>query len=168
MIIVYVMVIWFSILLFSNRNYFLCAIIILLSCLSNIIIVDSLSLTVPMSYIEEIGFFIKLDGLTAIILTALYLHDKLALRMSLLLAFSVLCHTMIIYDLTVHSSFVSNLFYSWYDELIITVGILQMVISIDGITSALRNIREHLLRFSFYTWCYSKSYSLYQSGRGRS
>ncbi len=168
MIIVYMMVIWFSVLLFSKKDYFLCSIIILLSCISNIVVVDLLNLTLTMDYFEERGFLIKLDGLTAIILTALYYHDKLALKMSLLLAFSVLCHTMIIYDLTVHSSFFSNLFYSWYDELIITVGILQMVISRDGITSALRNIREHLLRFSFYTWCYSKSYSLYQSGRGRS
>lgn len=168
MIIVYMMVIWFSILLFSNKNYFLCSIIILLSCLSNIVIVDLLELTAPMNYIDERGFLIKLDGLTAIVLTALYVHDKLALKMSFLLAFSVLCHTMIIYDLTVYSSFVSNFFYSWYDELIITVGILQMVISSDGITSALRNVRKYLLGFGFYSWCYSKSYYLRQNGRGRS
>lgn len=162
------MVAWFLILLFSNKNYFLCSVIILLSCISNILIVDVFSLTEPMSYIDEKGFFIKLDGLTALILTAFYFMDKLALKMSLLLAFSVLCHTMIIYDITIHSSFVSHLFYAWYDELIITVGILQMVISRDGITSSLRNIREHILRISFYTWCYSKGFSLHQRGRGRS
>jgi len=156
------MVVWFTVLLFSNKNYFLCSIIILLSCSSNILIVDILGLTEPMSYLDEKGFFIKLDGLTSVILTTLYFKDKLAFKMSLLLWFSVICHTMIIWDLTVHSSFVSHFFYSWYDELILTIGLLQMVISSDGITSALRNIREHLLRISFYSWCYSKSFSVHK------
>jgi len=162
------MVAWFSVLLFSNKNYFLCSVIILLCSLTNVIIIDLLGLTAPMTYIEERGFLIKIDGLPAIILTALYLKDNLALKMSLLLAFSVLCHTMIIYDLTVNSSFVSNLFYAWYDELIITIGILQMVISSDGITSALRNIREHILRISFYSWCYSKGLFAHKTSRERS
>jgi hypothetical protein len=167
MIIVYMMVLWFTILLFSNKNYFWCSIVILLSSLSNIIMIDVFSLTESMNYIDEKGFFIQIDGLAAVILTALYAKDRLALKMSLLLVFSVLCHTMIIYDLSVNSSFVSNIFYSWYDELIIAVGILQMVISSDGITSALRNTQIYILRNSFYIWCYNKSYSLYQTSRER-
>jgi len=90
MIIVYMMVAWFTVLLFSNKNYFLCSIIILLSCASNILIVDVFGLTEPMSYLDEKGFCIKLDGLTAAILTTFYFKDKLAFKMSLLLAFSVL------------------------------------------------------------------------------
>jgi hypothetical protein len=159
MIIVYMMAAWFLILLFSNKNYFLCSIVILLSSLTNIIIVDVLNLTGPLSYIAERGFLIKLDGLTAVILTTLYAKDKLAFKMSLLLVFSVLCHTMIIYDITVHSSFVTNVFYNWYDELIMTIGILQMVISSDGLTSALRNIQLYILRISFYSWCIGKGIS---------
>ena len=167
MIIVYMMVAWFLILLFSDKNYFLCSIIILLSCIANILIVDIFELTASMDYYDERGLLIKLDGIAAVVLTALYFKDKLAFKMSLLLMFSVVCHTMIIYDLTVHSSFVSNLFYTWYDELIIMVGILQMVISSDGITSALRRIREHLLRISFYSWCYSKSFTLHNRSGAR-
>lgn len=167
MIIVYIMVLWFSILLFSDKNYFLCSVIILLSCLLNIVIADILELTIQLGYIGERGFLIKLDGLTAIILTYLYFKDRLALKMSLLLAFAVLCHTMIIYDLTVHSSFLSNLFYTWYDELIITVGLIQMVISRDGLISALRNIWDHILRIGFYSWCYSKGLATHKSGGKR-
>ena len=154
------MVVWFGVLLFSNKNYFLCSIIILLSCLTNILIVDVLGLTDPMSYVDEKGLFIKFDGLSAVVLTAFYGRDKLALKMSVLLIFSVTCHFMIIYDLTVQSSFVSNLFYTWYDELIMTIGILQMAVSRDGITSALRNIQTSLHRASFYFWCYTKNISL--------
>jgi len=161
------MVVWFTVLLFSNKNYFLCSIIILLASLLNIVTLDILKLTDQLGYIEEVGILLKIDGCIAFILTTLYFKDKLAFKMSLLLAFSVCCHTMIIYDLTVHSSFVSNLFYAWYDELIITVGLLQMVISSDGITSALRNIREHLLRISFYSWCYSKSFTVHKNGGER-
>ena len=168
MIIVYMMIPWFLILLFSNKNYSWCAIIILLSSLSNILIVDILQLTEPMTYIEERGFLIKLDGLNAVILTAFYLKDKLALKMSFLLAFSVLCHTMINLHLIAESSFVSTAFYAWYDELIITIGILQMAISRDGITSALRNIREFILWVSFYTWCFSKSFASHQKSEGAS
>ncbi len=157
MFIVYIMVAWFLILSFSDKNYFLCSITILIASVSNILIVDVFDLTEAMTYVEEQGLLIKLDGLAAVILTAIYIKDKLAFKMSLLLAFSVLCHVMLVYNLTVHSGFVSNLFYAWYDELIITIGILQMVISRNGIISALRNIRGNILWISFYSWCHSKS-----------
>lgn len=154
--IVYIMVVWFLILLFSDRDYLLCSIVILLASISNILIVDVFGITEQLTYVAEQGFLIKLDGLAAIVLTSLYTKDRAAFKMSLLLAFSVMCHTMLIYDLTIQSSFVSNLFYTWYDELIIIVGLLQMVITSDGITSALRNIWEHILRSGFYSWGYSK------------
>jgi len=160
--------IWFSILLFSNKNYFWCSIVVLLSSLSNILIVSVFDMTGPMSYIQERGFLIKLDGLTAVVLTALYIKDKLAFNMSLLLAFSVVCHTMIICKLLLEPSPLSFFFYFWYDELIMTIGILQMVISSDGITTALRNIREHLLRISFYCWCFNKSISSHKRSEARS
>ena len=167
MIIVYMMVIWFLILLFSDKQYFYCSIIILLSSVANILIVDTYELTKVMSYSEEVFLLIKLDGVTAMILTAFYFRDKLALKMSLLLAFSVLCHTMIIYDITVSSSFASYFFYTWYDELIAIVGLLQMVISRDGIISAFRNIQDHILRASFLPWYHSKSVSSHKrSGEG--
>ena len=167
MIIVYLMVLWFSILLFSDKKYFWCSVIVLASSLSNIIIVDWLELTEPMSYIQEQGFLIKLDGLTAIVLTSFYLIDKLALRMSLLLAFSVLCHIMITYHKMDVSSFLVFVFYFWYDELIMMIGIIQMLVSMNGINSALRKIRDYILRAKFYCYCYSKSIFLYKKSGAR-
>ena len=152
---------FFIVLAFSEREYRYHSAVILFFTVLNICFEIPAS-TNTAEYISNRGVNIAWDGLPAIILTYLYYKDKLAFNMSLLLAFSVLCHTMLIYDLTIHSSFVSNLFYTYYDELIITVGILQMVISRDGITSALRNMRDHILRFSFYTWCYSKSLSSFK------
>ena len=92
----------------------------------------------------------------------------MAWKHALILAFAALCHNMIIYDLTIHSSFISNSFYTWYDELIIMVGLLQMAISHNGLTNALGNVREHILRFSFYTWCYSKSYTSFKRSGAKS
>jgi hypothetical protein len=144
MIIVYIMVAWFTILLFSSKNYFLCSVVILLASMLNIIIVDVYELTAPLSYIDEKTLFIKIDGLTAVILGALYAKDKLAVKMSLLLAFAVICHTMIGLELIASSSFLGNIFYTWYDELVMLIGISQMWISRNGLNSALRNIRYGL------------------------
>ena len=154
---------WFSVLLFSDKKYFLCSIIILLSCVANIAVVDVFKIADALSYVDEKGFFIKLDGLTAVLLIAAYSNktykDELASRMSLLLAFAIFCHTMIIYDLTFSLSLFNNIFYTWYDELIITIGILQMVISRNGITSALQNLRAYLFGLSFHYRNHSKSVS---------
>ena len=162
------MVVWFLILLFSDKQYLYCSIIILLSSIANILIVDIYQLTKVMSYSEEVFFLMKLDGVTGIILTALYFKDKLALKMSLLLAFSVLCHIMIIYSTTVSSSFASYFFYTWYDELIAIVGLLQMVISRDGIISAFRNIQDYIFRSRFLSWYHSKSILAHSSSEKRS
>lgn len=167
MFIVYLMVAWFLVLLFSDNNYHKCAIIILLSSVLNIVVVDMYELTLYMTITDELGTLITLDGVTALALSFLYFKDKLALNMSLLLVFSVLCHGMVIYNI-IHISLVSSIFYAHYDELIMTIGILQMAISSNGITSALRNIREHLLRISFYSHCYSKGFSLHKRSGARS
>lgn len=118
-------------------------------------------------YIYNRNVFILWDGATALILTMFLLFDKEAWKQALLLAFATLCHTMIVYDLTIASSFISVFFYTWYNELIITVGILQMAISHNGLISALRNAREHHQRFMFVFWYYRKSLLLSQK-RGRS
>ena len=74
---------------------------------------------------------------------------------------------MIIYDLTIHSSFASNVFYTWYDELIIMVGILQMAISHNGLTNALGNIREFISGLTNDSRDYNQSVSSPKDGGKR-
>ena len=159
MIVVYLMVIWFTILLFSNKNYFMCSVVILSISLLNIIAIDVMGLTESMTFIEEVGLLIKIDGVTAVLIMALCDKEKLANTMLLLLAFSISCHTMIIYDSIVTSTALTAAIYTWYNELIMSIGILQMAICWNGINSALRNIRGYILRFSFCSWYYIKSLS---------
>jgi len=152
---------FFIILIFSESKYRIHSAIILTFTILNICFAQP-EATNGAEYTLNRGVNLLWDGVTAWVLTRFLMFDKLAWKQALLLAFAVLCHTTIIYDLTVHSSTVSHLFYSWYAELIITVGILQMVISINGISSALRSIRDNILRVRFYSWCYRKGFSAHK------
>ena len=108
-------------------------------------------------FIKGINTAILIDGITAFTLTMFLFIDKLAWKQALILCFATLCHIMIIYDLTIASTWFSVFFYNYYDELIITVGLTQMAVSYDGINTALRNIREFIFRVSLHSWGYSKS-----------
>ena len=108
-------------------------------------------------YIKDVGISVLWDGATALILTMFMVFDRVAWKQALLLAFAVLCHSMIIYDLTIASSIFSNVFYTWYDELIIAVGLLQMGVSYNGFTTALSNLQTLIPRFFLYSISSSKS-----------
>ncbi len=111
-------------------------------------------------YIKDVGISVLWDGATALILTMFMVFDRVAWKQALLLAFAVLCHSMIIYDLTIVSSWFSFLFYNWYDELIIAVGLLQVGVSYNGFTTALSNLRELLLRtYHFFNRSYQSLFT---------
>ena len=100
---------------------------------------------------------IRLDGITAIALA--FAFAKPAFKQAALLVFATLCHTMVLYDLTVTSMQISLFFYNWYEELIVLTGLLQMAAAHDGITSALYGIREHLYRVRDGNHSFSKAIS---------
>jgi len=104
-----------------------------------------------LDYLASKRVLILIDGLTALILTMFLIFDKSAWKYSLILAFAVLCHTMIIYDLTIASSWFTLFFYSYYDELIITVGLLQMGVSYNGFIESLGRVQKLLSRTIFYS-----------------
>ena len=161
----YLVGVWFLFtVVFGDIKYLPHSAILFLMATVNILFVDVFGMVDALSYVESKYLLMWYDILIAIFMIALLKIDTQAWKHAFILAFAALCHFMIIYDLTIHSSFVSNVFYTWYDELIIMVGILQMVISSDGITSALRNAKGFILRISFYSWCYSKSYSPSKKG----
>ena len=157
---------WFLfIILFGNNKYLPHATILFLMAFVNILFVDVFGMVDPLTYVESKDILMWYDIMVALIMITALRIDTLAWKHALILAFAATCHFMILYDLTVYPSFVSYLFYTWYEELIIMVGLLQMAISHNGLTNALGNARELILRLSFYTWCYSKGYtSLKRSG----
>jgi hypothetical protein len=74
-----------------------------------------------------------------------------------LLSFAVLCHFMILYDLTVSQSLITGLFYTFYDELIIIVGLLQVCISSGGIMGLFRKLQSFDYRILLSGILYRKS-----------
>ncbi len=118
-------------------------------------------------YIYNRNVSVLWDGATALILAMFLIFDRTAWKQALLLAFATLCHIMIIYDLTIASSIISLFFYSFYDELIITIGILQMMVSYDGLTTALGRLRESISWAASYSRSYSKRIPLSKKVRER-
>lgn len=97
----------------------------------------------PLSYIETLNTIILIDSSFALSCTMILKLSPSAWKHSLLLCFATLCHCMVLLSLK-HEY--ASIFYLWYDELIILIGLLQMVISYNGFTTALRNIQGLLYR----------------------
>ncbi len=148
----FVMAIYFFIVLCFSKGYRIHSIIIVLYCLVGIYMPES-------NFIKETSTAILIDGVTAFTLTMFLFLDRLAWKQALLLAFATVCHIMIIYDLTIASTWFSVFFYNYYDELIITVGLIQMAVSYNGINTAFRNIWELIHGCSFHCGSYSQSYT---------
>lgn len=83
---------------------------------------------------------ILIDSATAFILLTNQFVSRFSIKIAATLAFAVLCHSMILlYKITTLSE-VKTLtigFYTYYDELIATVGILQLLVSYDGIAGGI-------------------------------
>lgn len=105
------------------------------------------------SYLAKRETYIMLDGATALALTMFMSRDKVVFKQALLLAFACLCHIMIILHFKTSYYYVwaiSKFFYMAHNELIITIGLLQMMVSYDGLIRALSNLQSLLLRTYYY------------------
>ena len=142
---IYVIALFFLfVAVFSDDKYKAGAIIILIVSIVNIVTIGVFGLSDNIGYTESKGVLIYFDSLTAFILTYFLSTDKLAAKQALLLSFATICHIMIIYDLSIYSSSFSNLFYLYYDELIITIGFLQMMVAYAALVNGINNSRRTL------------------------
>lgn len=128
--------------IFGNKDSKIHSVIIFLSCFF-VIAYPLDPATTQESYISKREVYTLYDGVTALILVMFIKKDKAAWKQALLLSFASLCHIMIILSLiNQHAGF----FYNWYSELIFIIGLLQMMVSYDGLTGALSNLQSLLLR----------------------
>ena len=106
------------------------------------------------AYIQKREFLVQFDAVFSLIISMFLRHDKNAWKQALLLSFATFCHIMIIYDLSIYSSSFSSLFYLYYDELIIAIGLLQMMVAyaalVNGITNSRRALSTMLCRSNAY------------------
>ncbi len=119
-------------------------------------------------YVAGCKISILWDGVVVLILSKFLLKDSDAWKQWLLLAFATLCHCMITLYLSTESSEVKEytiFFYTWYDELIIIVGILQMAASYNGMVNGVINLSRKRLRALFWIHGYCsrviQSFSIY-------
>jgi len=138
----FVLMVWFFICLFSpsKKSIFSNVILFLLWLFYSVIMITHSY--DAMTYTENMALLIKIDGATGLVLTMFMRIDTKALRHSLVMAFAVMCHTMILYDLTISSSWFTYFFYNFYDELIILVGLIQLWISYDSFNGTCSRISE--------------------------
>lgn len=148
--IVYLMIPFFFILLFfGERKYMASSFLIAASCVLNLIVDDPINQNFSGDekerlFVLEINIAILWDSAIALILITSKFFNQASGKQASLLSFAVLCHIMLVYDLTVQSYFVTNLFYNWYVELIILVGMLQMAVAYNGFMGALSSLRKHI------------------------
>lgn len=161
------MAIYFFIILLFGYGYRVHSFIILSSCLIGIAIPDMKDESLA-EFLRCVNTSILLDSVTALILSMMLFFDKVAWKQAVLLSFATIAHIMVILDITTNSTAFSLFFYNYYDELIITVGIFQMMVSMNGFNTALRNLWECLSRVDFNLRCYSKNIPLPQIHKTRS
>ena len=150
--------------IFGASEYRASAIIISIASIINIILYN---LTLGSTYIQALELAIKIDVLSVFFLCLVIKFNSASLKQSVLLAFAVFAHIVLLYDLTKSSNAFTNLIYMYYDELIIAVGILQIMATYNGFITALSGLREYLLRISFYCHCHSQSIFLHIKNKAR-
>lgn len=111
-----------------------------------------------LNYIDRISWSAKVDGVIAAVCCSAFIKDKLARAHALLLSFAVLTNSVLI---LYYADSISYSYYVWlfYDEIIIAIGIAQIMASYDRFMDSFRDLREFLHRFNFVFICNTFAYS---------
>ncbi|MCJ8292901.1 MAG: hypothetical protein MJK15_00710 [Colwellia sp.] len=149
---IYLIVAYFGIItVFGNSNTRIHSSILCVSGILSIAFAKeaATSLTIA-EYVYRVNISMIWDGLTAVLLTIFLVFDKTAWKQALLLCLAVFSHMMIVQDLTGQQTSFSHFFYDYYGVLIISVGLLQLAASYDGISDAISNVQDTYHRHTFY------------------
>ncbi len=91
-------------------------------------------------------------------------YDVLASKYAHILCFAGLCHIVVILSIQSKSP---NIFYLWYDELIILSGLLQMWVSKNGMADAIRKLQDSDIGYSSDTHSYNKGSPIQEAAEDR-
>lgn len=127
---------------FASSKYRHGAIVVFIFSSINIMLTPLMQ---SLEYVAALEILIKIDAITVLFLCLSCKSNKFSIQQAILLTFATVCHAMLLYELTISSNYISDLFYNYYDELIILVGILQIMAARNGIISAYTRVREYLL-----------------------
>ena len=107
-------------------------------------------------FIRQTMISIMINGATALAMSAILLNDKRAPIHSLVYAFIIFHHIMISLNLINGSAWWNYMNLALYDEILIITAITQMMVSYNGLTSALCNVQGMLSRAFVYSNYVSK------------
>ena len=145
---VYFLVVWFFIASFSKGEQKINLVIFIMYLVNTWwfqpIPYDYLSTEYRDQYIANKEFLVLIDvffGLLMLGVSMNKLNTYLAKQYAIL-SFAVLCHCMLLWDKTISQSFITGFFYTYYDELIIIVGILQVWVSRGGILGVIGRLQD--------------------------
>lgn len=150
----YFLFVWFFIALLSKKQTKTDLPLLVLYMVNAIWIKDIASPFDSVSYINEFisnkEFLIGIATAFGLLILALNKNNlnKYSRRQFGLLGFVVLCHSMILWDLTMSQSWLTGMFYTYYDELIIIIGLLQVWVSRGGILSVISGVQS----FNYRVW----------------
>ena len=122
----------------------------------------------PLSYIEMLCSLILIDSATGLILVTNRFISKYSCKLALTVAFAVTCHFMILLYKSTNSLEIKAFafgFYLNYDELLVMVGVLQLLISYDGgFLSGIRKVTKSFRKFTVrHRWSYGRSVHYFKS-----
>lgn len=147
--VIYLMAPFFFILLFyGDRAFRSCSLVIFISCALNLMTDVTVTTGLPLIererlFIYETNVSILWDAACVLLLITSKLFSQESGKQALLLSFAVLCHIMVAYDIV-------DFFRTWYVELIILVGILQMMVVWNGFIAAFIRFWKSMSRFLNY------------------
>lgn len=156
--------------LFSESAYKKHSFIIIVSCFIYYLMPDANETITGAEYkaefIKQTLISIMINGAAALSMSAILFNDKKAPVHTLIYAFIIFHHIMLSLHLINGSTWYSYMSYTLYDEILIITAITQIMVSYNGLTSALCNIQRKLSRIYFYSDCLSKS--LFKQPKGKS
>jgi len=151
---VYFLLVWFFIILLSKKNRKTNVVLFAMYLINSFWFKEIKAEFDTVEYINEYiinkEFIAGIDVFLGLVIYALNKDNltKYVWRQWGILAFVVTCHSMILYDLTISQSWLTGKFYTYYDELIIIAGLLQVWVSRDGILTSIRRVQS----FDYNVW----------------
>lgn len=124
------------------------------------------------AFIEALFIEILITGVGMIMMFMLVFFDKKAFAQAVILTFIIFINFMLTWHYTISSL---EFFKSYFNELIITLSILQIAVSYDGFTGSISNIIGYFRRtqndigWAFFSClCWFRDTQVYLKGEGKS
>ena len=114
---------------------------------------NQFSETYRSDYLKQVNTSMLIEGAAGLVMIYFLFFDRLVKYHAVILAFAVMCHIMVYCHIQEDPEWIQAItygFYTFYDELIILIGLMQMAVSYNGFTTALGNVQDYILRSSLY------------------